>query len=76
MISWGQRVERLVAAQRQTPADWRLLALVVVSGWQLWHKYQTNQSQGASVLYQQLLETTLTLTASLMWPVWRIWPTS
>lgn len=37
-----------------------LLALVVVSGWQLWHKYQTNQSQGASVLYQQLLETTLT----------------
>ena len=30
------------------------------AGWQLWHKYQTNQSQGASVLYQQLLETTLT----------------
>ena len=39
-----------------------LLALVVVSGWQLWHKYQSNQSQGASILYQQLLETTLTPT--------------
>ena len=37
-----------------------LLALVVVFGWQAWHKYQTNQSQGASILYQQLLETTLT----------------
>ena len=37
-----------------------LLALVVVFGWQAWHKYQSNQSQGASMLYQQLLETTLT----------------
>ena len=37
-----------------------MLALVVVFGWQFWHKYQTNQSQGASILYQQLLETTLT----------------
>ncbi|MGY2292936.1 YfgM family protein [Pseudomonas sp. SDO528_S397] len=39
-----------------------LLALVVVFGWQAWHKYQANQSQGASNLYQQLLETTLTPT--------------
>ncbi|SDS04363.1 tetratricopeptide repeat protein [Pseudomonas fuscovaginae UPB0736] len=37
-----------------------LLALVVVFGWQAWHKYQSNQSQGASVLYQELLESTLT----------------
>ncbi|AKA22764.1 tetratricopeptide repeat protein [Pseudomonas chlororaphis] len=37
-----------------------LLALVIVFGWQAWHKYQSNQSQGASMLYQQLLETTLT----------------
>ena len=37
-----------------------LLALVVVFGWQAWHKYQSGQSQGASALYQQLLETTLT----------------
>ncbi|MGH8384669.1 MAG: tetratricopeptide repeat protein [Pseudomonas sp.] len=37
-----------------------LLALVIVFGWQAFHKYQSNQSQGASVLYQQLLETTLT----------------
>ena len=37
-----------------------LLALVVVFGLQAWHKYQGNQSQGASILYQQLLETTLT----------------
>ena len=37
-----------------------LLALVVVFGWQAWHKYQANQSQGASIIYQQLLETTLT----------------
>ncbi|KAA0946909.1 MULTISPECIES: YfgM family protein [unclassified Pseudomonas] len=37
-----------------------LLALVVVFGWQAWQKYQGNQSQGASILYQQLLETTLT----------------
>lgn len=37
-----------------------LLALVIVFGWQAFHKYQSNQSQGASMLYQQLLETTLT----------------
>nr|WP_218165926.1 tetratricopeptide repeat protein [Pseudomonas agarici] len=37
-----------------------LLALVVVFGWQAWHKYQGNQSQGASVLYQELLQSTLT----------------
>ncbi|MGY2341970.1 tetratricopeptide repeat protein [Pseudomonas sp. SDO5532_S415] len=37
-----------------------LLALVIVFGWQAFQKYQNNQSQGASVLYQQLLETTLT----------------
>lgn len=39
-----------------------LLALVIVFGWQAWQKYQTNQSQGASNLYQALLETTLTPT--------------
>src|SRR5476651_1140887 len=37
-----------------------LLALIVVLGWQAWHRYQSNQSQGASALYQQLLETALT----------------
>ncbi|WP_177522997.1 tetratricopeptide repeat protein [Pseudomonas sp. v388] len=37
-----------------------LLALIVVLGWQAWQRYQTNQSQGASILYQQLLETALT----------------
>jgi predicted negative regulator of RcsB-dependent stress response len=37
-----------------------LLALVVVFGWQAWTRYQGNQSQGASMLYQQLLETALT----------------
>ena len=37
-----------------------LLALVVVFGWQAWTKYQANQSQGASIVYQQLLETALT----------------
>ncbi len=36
------------------------LALVAVFGWQGWQKYQTNQAQGASMLYQQLLETALT----------------
>lgn len=35
------------------------LALVVVFGWQGWQKYQANQAQGASMLYQQLLETAL-----------------
>ena len=37
-----------------------LLALVIVFGWQAFQKYQSNQSQGASMLYQELLETTLT----------------
>lgn len=37
-----------------------LLALIVVFGWQAWHRYQGNQTQGASMLYQQLLETALT----------------
>jgi predicted negative regulator of RcsB-dependent stress response len=37
-----------------------LLAVIVVLGWQQWHRYQNNQSQGASALYQQLLETALT----------------
>lgn len=36
-----------------------VLALVVVFGWQGWQKYQANHSQGASMLYQQLLETAL-----------------
>lgn len=36
-----------------------VLALVAVLGWQGWQKYQTNQAQGASALYQQLLETAL-----------------
>lgn len=35
------------------------LALVVVFGWQGWQKYQANQAQGASLVYQQLLETAL-----------------
>lgn len=39
-----------------------LLAGVVVLGWNTWHKYQTNQSQGASQLYQALIETSLTPT--------------
>ncbi len=37
-----------------------VLALVAVFGWQAWHKYQTNQQQNASVLYQELLQATLT----------------
>lgn len=36
------------------------LALIVVFGWQAWQKYQSNQAQGASVVYQQLLESALT----------------
>lgn len=36
-----------------------LLALVVVLGWQGWQKYQGSQAEGASNLYQQLLETAL-----------------
>ncbi|WP_044871943.1 YfgM family protein [Pseudomonas sp. LFM046] len=35
------------------------LALAVVFGWQAWQKYQNNQAQGASIVYQQLLETAL-----------------
>jgi predicted negative regulator of RcsB-dependent stress response len=36
-----------------------LLALVLVFGWQAWNRHEANQAQGASNLYQQLLETTL-----------------
>ncbi|WP_166360095.1 tetratricopeptide repeat protein [Pseudomonas akapageensis] len=39
-----------------------LMALVIVFGWQAWQKYQSNQAQGASNLYQALLETSLTPT--------------
>ncbi|KAF1056896.1 MAG: hypothetical protein GAK44_00060 [Pseudomonas delhiensis] len=35
------------------------LALIVVFGWQGWKKYQTNQAQSASILYQQLVEASL-----------------
>ena len=35
------------------------LALVVVFGWQAWQKHQVTEAQGASVLYQQLLENSL-----------------
>ncbi len=35
------------------------LALAVVFGWQAWQKYESNQAQGASIVYQQLLETAL-----------------
>ena len=35
------------------------LALVVVFGWQFWQKHQLNQAQGASALYQQLLNVAL-----------------
>lgn len=37
-----------------------VLALALVFGWQAWQSYQTRQAQGASVVYQQLLETSLT----------------
>lgn len=40
-----------------------VLALAVVFGWQAWQKYQTNQSQGGSLIYQQLLEASLAPTA-------------
>jgi len=36
-----------------------VLALVLVFGWQGWQKYQANQAHGASMVYQQLLETAL-----------------
>ena len=39
------------------------LALVLVFGWQAWQKYQLTQAQGASALYQQLLETSLVTNA-------------
>jgi predicted negative regulator of RcsB-dependent stress response len=35
------------------------LALVLVFGWQAWQKYQANQAQSASIIYQQLLEIVL-----------------
>ncbi len=35
------------------------LALIIVFGWQAWQRYQTAQEQGASLLYQQLLESSL-----------------
>ncbi|MGV8843445.1 MAG: tetratricopeptide repeat protein [Pseudomonas sp.] len=35
------------------------LALVLVFGWQAWQKYQINQAQSASMIYQQLLEIVL-----------------
>lgn len=37
-----------------------VLALALVLGWQAWKRYEVNQAQGASVVYQQLLETSLT----------------
>lgn len=36
-----------------------VLALVLVFGWQAWQKYQASQAHGASLVYQQLLETAL-----------------
>lgn len=35
------------------------LALVLVFGWQFWQKHQVNQAQGASNIYQQLLNAAL-----------------
>lgn len=35
------------------------VALVLVFGWQYWQRYQLNQSQSASVIYQQLLNAAL-----------------
>ena len=42
-----------------------VLALAVVIGWQGWQNYQTNQAQGASALYQQLLESSLPQTGQV-----------
>ena len=39
------------------------LALIVVFGWQAWQKHQLSEAQGASALYQQLLETSLVANA-------------
>lgn len=36
-----------------------VLALVLVFGWKAWQNYQTEQSQTASMLYQQLLDSVL-----------------
>ena len=36
------------------------LALILVFGWKGWQNYQENQSQTASVLYQQLLDAVIT----------------
>jgi predicted negative regulator of RcsB-dependent stress response len=36
------------------------LALALVFGWNAWQSYQTKQAQSASLIYQQLLETSLT----------------
>lgn len=36
-----------------------VLALALVFGWQAWQEWQLKQSQAASALYQQLLETSL-----------------
>lgn len=36
-----------------------MFALVAVFGWQTWQKYQGNQSQAASAIYQQLVEVSL-----------------
>lgn len=37
-----------------------VLAVALIFGWQAWKNHQNNQAQGASLLYQQLLETSLT----------------
>jgi predicted negative regulator of RcsB-dependent stress response len=39
------------------------LALIAVFGWNGWQKHQLSEAQGASVLYQQLLETSLVANA-------------
>lgn len=39
------------------------LALIVVFGWQAWQKHRLSEAQGASALYQQLLETSLVANA-------------
>lgn len=37
-----------------------VLAVVVIVGWQSWTRYRDNQADGASLAYQQLVETALT----------------
>ncbi len=37
-----------------------VLALALVFGWKGWQEYQSTQAQSASLIYQQLLETSLT----------------